>query len=122
MSPEQVIERSKQAAQASKEITGKESVPTKHGGTTYGSTLQAISARVSGDRRTVGRADDTSVTTSTLLFVIDRMPGVKSQIQQVLQRTDRTEAQKVEMIAKLLRATNTKAAAAASSTPSSVRK
>lgn len=126
LSPEQVIEKSKQAAIASKEITGKDSVPGKHGGTTYGSTLQAISAKVSGsgngddDGRkskspalskpnatgsSIGHAGTDPVTTSTLLYVIDRIPGVKTQIQQVLQRTDRTEPQKVEMIARLLKST-----------------
>lgn len=115
MSPEEVIEKSKQAAIASKEITGKDSVPSKTGGTTYGSTLQAISARVSGNSRpssgsatptsAASNVDGNAVTTSTLLYVIDRMPGIKSQIQQVLQRTDRTEAQKVEMIARLLKNT-----------------
>ena len=46
--------------------------------------------------------DGVPVTTSTLLYVIDRMPGVKSQIQQILQRADCTETQKVEYIARLL--------------------
>ncbi|ETW03629.1 hypothetical protein, variant [Aphanomyces invadans] len=46
------------------------------------------------------------VSTSTLLYVIDRMPEIKVQIQAILHRHDCTESQKVALIARLLSATS----------------
>jgi hypothetical protein len=52
------------------------------------------------------------VTTSTLLYVIDRMPEIKNKIQVILNRSDVSESQKVAMIARLLNNSNAMSATA----------
>ena len=63
---------------------------------------------------TVGSSSGMNV--STLLYVIDKMPEVKTKIQKVLLQTDLEEQQKVELIAHLLKSSNQSSSSTTGST------
>ncbi|KAF0697763.1 Aste57867_11556 [Aphanomyces stellatus] len=61
---------------------------------------------------TLPNANGVPVSTSAFLYVIDRMPEIKNQIQGILHRNDCSENQKVALIARLLSTTNQSSPAA----------
>ncbi|RHY37774.1 hypothetical protein DYB38_000400 [Aphanomyces astaci] len=100
LSPDEVINKSKLLATYQATVNGGPPIPPPSFPESSASSLP----------------NSTGVPVSTLLYVIDRMPEIKIQIQSILHRHDCSESQKVALIARLLSVTSQAATAAPSST------
>ncbi|CAK4451817.1 unnamed protein product [Aphanomyces euteiches] len=142
LSPDEVINKSKQIAAAtfqavnaatslapfppestgltSLNIATSGSIPAPSDSQTWGdlSVLHQNLARAGAESAiSLPGVNGAQPSAATLLYVIDRMPQIKSQIQSILHRNEYSEGQKVALIARLLSSTSQPSSNSSPATP-----